>query len=128
MSKGYLSEGLAAAARVRRAELIALAEEIAQQGGVEVSQAPAAGTIMVELDSSVGAFCFTEVVVTTARVRVARLDGWAAVLGWDAEGALASALCEAVADERAFDLARNALEDEAAAREDLLRAVAATKV
>lgn len=128
MKGGRLSEGLAAAARVRRAELIALADDVAEHAPVEVLDAPAAGSIMLELESSVGSFCFAEVVVTTARVRVDDRNGWGCVLGWDAEGALASALCDAVADERAARVARSALEDEARAREARLRAVAGTKV
>ena len=128
MTRAELSEGLAAAARIRRNELVALAEEIAQDGGVEVIARPAAGSVMVELESSVGAFCLTEVVVTTASVRIAERAGWGAVLGWDAEGALASALCDARADRGAFALARRALDDEAEQRVERMRAVATTKV
>ncbi len=128
MTKGTLSEGLAAAARVRRSELVALADDIAQRSDVDVVEVPTPGSVMVELDSSVGSFCFTEVVVTTARVRVAQSDGWGAVLGWDAEGALASALCDALADERVARLAEQALRDEDDARRERMRAVAATSV
>ena len=128
MTRGQFSEGLAAAARVRRNELLALADDLALQNDVSVIDAPAPGSVMLELDSSVGAFCFTEVVVTTARVRVERAEGWGAVMGWDAEGALASALCDAAGGERASALARQALADESHQRIERMRAVAATKV
>jgi alpha-D-ribose 1-methylphosphonate 5-triphosphate synthase subunit PhnG len=101
MTRGAFSEGLAAAARVRRDELIALADDIARRHDVDVIEVPAPASMMLELESNVGSFCLTEVVVTTARVRIERNFGWGAVLGWDAEGALASALCDATSDERA---------------------------
>jgi alpha-D-ribose 1-methylphosphonate 5-triphosphate synthase subunit PhnG len=128
MTNQSRSEGLAAAARVRRGALLELAGEIAERGDVEVIDRPAPGSVMVELDTSVGAFCFTEVVVTTARVHVGGTEGWAAVLGWDAEAALASALCDAAGDERTTQLAEGALADEAGQRLERMRAVAATKV
>lgn len=128
MTPGGLSEGLAAAARVRRDELVALAEDVAAGAAVEIVDPPAAGTVMLELDSSVGAFCFTEVVVTTARVRCDGADGWGCVLGWDAEAALASALCHARGGERSRGLAQSALDDEAGIRRERSRAIAATKV
>jgi phosphonate C-P lyase system protein PhnG len=122
------SEGLAAAARVRRDELVALADDVAASLAVEVVEAPAAASVMLELSSRTGTFCLTEVVVTTARVRVRANDGWGCVMGFDPAGALAGALCDALADERVEVLARRALADEAAARAERSRALAATKV
>jgi alpha-D-ribose 1-methylphosphonate 5-triphosphate synthase subunit PhnG len=128
VTRGVRSEGLAAAARVRRPDLLALAEEVALAAAVDLVDPPAAASVMLELESSVGTFCLTEVVVTTARVRAGEADGWGCVLGWDAEGALATALCDAAAGARAEDLARHALDVESAARRERLHAVAATKV
>ena len=128
MTNGRRSEGLAAAARVRRDELLAIAEHLAANAMVAVLDAPAAGTTMLELASRVGTFCFTEVVVTTARVRADGCEGWGCVLGWDAEGALAAALCDARAAERVRILAQAALDDEAAAQTERMRGVAATRV
>jgi phosphonate C-P lyase system protein PhnG len=128
VTRAQLSEGLAAAARVRRDELLTLADELAQSHEVDVVERPTPGTLMLELESSVGPFCFTEVVVTTARVRIAHTEGWGAVMGWDAEGALAGALCDAAGGERATTLARNALADESERRIARMRAVASTKV
>ena len=128
MNGGVRSEGLAAAARVRRSELLELAESIAAAGGVAVIEPPAAGSTMLELTTRIGTFCFTEVVVTTARVHSRDGDGWGCVLGWDAEAALAAALCDARRDERVAVLANLALADEAAARTERRRAIGATKV
>ena len=128
MTRAEFSQGLAAAARVRRNELIALADDLASRNAVDLLEAPAPSTVMMELESSVGPFCLTEVVVTTARVRVARTEGYGAALGWDAEGALAGALCDAAGGERAETLARRALADEDESRAERMRAVATTKV
>jgi len=128
MTKRELSEGLAAAARVRRDELLSLAEDIAERERVEVIASPSPSSVMIELTTSIGPFCFTEAVVTTARVRTRNGDGWGAVMGWDAQGALAGALCDAAGGEHAAALARHALDDEASRRRDRMRAVAATKV
>ncbi len=128
MTRGQLSEGLAAAARLRRDELVALADDVAQRHDVDVLEGPAAASVMLEIESSIGAFCLTEVVVTTVRVNVERSTGWGAVLGWDAEGALASALCDAAGGDAAQTLARNALADESEVRVERMRAVAATRV
>ena len=128
MTRGQITEGLAAAARVRRDELVALADDLAQRHDVDVLEGPAPSSVMLEIESGVGAFCLTEVVVTTARVNVGRNGGWGAVLGWDAEGALASALCDAAGGEPAQTLARNALADESERRVERMRAVAATRV
>jgi alpha-D-ribose 1-methylphosphonate 5-triphosphate synthase subunit PhnG len=127
-----LSEGLAAAARVRRDELLDLAECVATSRQVTVTQRPAAGSVMLELEGPVGAFCFTEAVVTTARVEV-RLEpearvGWGCAMGWDPEAALAIALLDAEPGAAAFSLARRALADEEAERLRLRRAVATTRV
>ena len=128
MTRAELSEGLAAAARVRRSELIALADDVAERNDVDILEGPTPGSVMMELQASVGTFCLSEVVVTTARIRIARTEGFGAVLGWDAEGALAGALCDAAGGGRAEMLARNALADEAEHRTARMRAVAATKV
>jgi alpha-D-ribose 1-methylphosphonate 5-triphosphate synthase subunit PhnG len=123
-----LSEGLAAAARVRRQELLDLAERVATTRRVVVTSAPAAGSVLVDLDSPVGAFCFTEVVVTTGRVEVEDCAGWGCALGWDPEGALAGALLDADPSAAAFSLARRALADEESERLRRRRAVATTRV
>ena len=128
MTSGRRSEGLAAAARVRREELLAIAEQLAASATIAVLDAPAAGTTLLELASRVGTFCFTEVVVTTARVRADGSEGWGCVLGWDAEGALAAALCDARAGDHVCNLAQGALDDETAAQTERMRAVATTRV
>jgi alpha-D-ribose 1-methylphosphonate 5-triphosphate synthase subunit PhnG len=122
------AEGLAAAARVRRDDLLDLAEQVAAGGGVTVLEPPRPASVMVELDGPAGVFCFTEVVVTTARVQVEGAGGWGCALGWDAEGALAAALADAAGGGCAVELAEWALEDETAARLELALGVAATRV
>lgn len=122
------AEGLAAAARVLREELVAGAERVAGQGAVDVVKAPAAGSVMLQLASPAGDFNLTEVAVTTAEVRVAGSAGWGCVLGWDEEGALAAALLDAVPREDVVRLAGRALAMERAEREREARAVATTKV
>jgi alpha-D-ribose 1-methylphosphonate 5-triphosphate synthase subunit PhnG len=122
------SAGLAAAARVRRDALIALAEEIASAPSVEVIEAPAPGAIAVELETPAGAFCFTEVVVTTATVALGESIGWGCVLGYDREAALAGALLDAARDGRVEALARASLADERATRAAFEQALAGTRV
>ena len=107
--------------------MLDLAEPVATEA-VEVLEAPSAASVMVELQTPVGSFCFTEVVVTTARVEVAGREGWACVLGWDEEGALAAALLDAAPTPSVAQLVAGALSDEAADREAGARAFAATKV
>jgi alpha-D-ribose 1-methylphosphonate 5-triphosphate synthase subunit PhnG len=121
------SRGLAAAARVLRADLISAAETIAARNHVEVVEAPAPGSVMVELETPVGSFCLTEVVVTRCAVRVADNHGWAAVLGWDDEASLAAAIVD-TQPEVADPLTTAALAAEAGARAAEAAAVAATKV
>ena len=128
MTGALCSEGLAAAARVRRDELLALADTIAGEGGIVVVEPPAAGSTMLELATRVGSFCFTEVVVTTARVQTRHGSGWGCVMGWDAAGALAAALCDARRGDHVEGLVHLALADEELARTHRQRAVAATKV
>jgi alpha-D-ribose 1-methylphosphonate 5-triphosphate synthase subunit PhnG len=128
VTSARLSEGLAAAARVRRDDLLDRAEQIASDHRVFVLDAPRPASTMVELETPVGAFCFTEVVVTTARVRVDGAEGWGCALGWDEEGALAAALVDAAGDREAQELAAQALADEAAARLETARLVAASRV
>lgn len=122
------SEGLAAAARVLRGELVERAEGIAAGQPCRVVEAPAPGSVMVELESPVGSFCFTEVVVTTARVEVDGTPGWACVLGFDEEGALAGALLDAMPGTDVERLAQRALDREEREREAAARAVATTEV
>jgi alpha-D-ribose 1-methylphosphonate 5-triphosphate synthase subunit PhnG len=123
------SAGLSAAARVRREALIALADEIgAGNAAVEVIDAPAPGTIVVEAATRAGTFCFTEVVVTTATVALGERLGWGCVMGYDREGALAGALLDAVRDARVEALAGASLADERAARASFERALAQTRV
>jgi alpha-D-ribose 1-methylphosphonate 5-triphosphate synthase subunit PhnG len=121
------SAGLAAAARGQRAELVALAEVVASRSRVEVVEAPAAGSVMVELDTPAGSFCLTEVVVTTCAVRVDGRAGWAAVQGWDDEASLAAAILDAE-PALADALAQSALAGVASRHEEEARAVAATRV
>lgn len=124
-AKERLSAGLAAAARVKRLELLDIAERIAGSAQVAVLQAPSASSVLVELGTPIGAFCFTEVVVTTASVRVDQASGWAAVMGFDQEAALAAAVADAVDSAEVRELARSALalEDEERARTATLMAV-----
>jgi alpha-D-ribose 1-methylphosphonate 5-triphosphate synthase subunit PhnG len=119
--------GLAAAARVLRADLISAAETVAARNRVEIVEAPAPGSVMVELETPVGSFCLTEVVVTRCAVRVAGRQGWAAVLGWDDEASLAAAILDAE-PAVAEPLATAALATEAGARAAEAAAIAATKV
>jgi len=93
-----------------------------------VAEAPGAGTVMVRLRGPVGEFCLTEVVVTTAAAVVEGRRGWACVMGWDPEGALAAALLVAAASPEAAALAEEALAAEAAQRQARLQTVAATRV
>lgn len=122
------AEGLAAAARVLRPEMEAMAEAVAAGRSVEVVRAPAAGSLMLQLASPVGDFNLTEVAVTTAEVRVDGTAGWACVLGWDEEGALAAALLDATPGRDVIALAEGALAIEAEQRDRLARAVATTRV
>ena len=124
---GSLWEGLAAAARVRREELLDLAEEVAD-AGAQVLEPPRAGTVMIRLGGAVGTFCLTEAVVTTATALAGGRAGWGCVLGWDEEGALACALLAAARPEGSLRLAEAALADEEAGRRQRLEAVAATRV
>ncbi|GEM_PF-3478668 len=120
------AEGLAAASRTRRTELVALAEEIARRSEIEIVEAPSAATLMVELESPAGRFCFTEVVVTYATARVNGRDGWACVAGWDEEAALAAALCDAVADRQVERLAEEGMQLEVQEVRAQARVVGAT--
>lgn len=106
------AEGLAAAARIDRLALLALAEPIAARGEVTVEVAPEPRTVMTMLDTPIGRQCLTEVVVTTATVTVAGTPGWGCVLGWDAEAALAAALADAADPAGADRLAEAALRAE----------------
>ncbi|MBO0730107.1 MAG: phosphonate C-P lyase system protein PhnG, partial [Acidimicrobiaceae bacterium] len=118
------AEGLAAAARCRREQLLALAEPLAATGSTEVVSPPAAQSVMVEVATAVGECCLAEVVVTTASVLVSGSVGWACLLGWDEHGALAAALCDAVAAPDVDALAEEALAVEAADRRMTEAAVA----
>lgn len=122
------SEGLAAAARVLRGELVEQAEGLAARRRCRVVDAPAAGSVMIEMESPVGAFCLTEVVVTTAKVEVDGAAGWGCILGFDEEAALAGALLDAVPGTEVEDLAQRALDREEREREEAARAVATTEV
>lgn len=122
------AEGLAAASRVRRDELVTLAEDIVRERWVEVVEAPTAATLMVQINGTVGEFCLGEVVVTYAAARVEGRDGWACVSGWDDEAAMAAAVCDAVADERVENLVRLSLENEGADRAAQAQSVAGTKL
>lgn len=129
MSRQRLAEGLAAAARVQRAQLLDLGERIAGDGAaVGMQQAPVAGSAMIEIESVIGASCLGEVVVTTCSVTVGAATGWGCVLGWDRSGALAAALADAAGGAEAELLGRRALALEAIARRAEDRRLAATRV
>lgn len=121
------SAGLAAAARVNRLELIAAAELVAARSAVRVVSAPAAGSVMVQLETPVGTFCLTEAIVTSCEVEVAEAVGWSAVLGWDDEASLAAAILDATPRD-GDAIASAALAAEAAIRSIESAAVAATRV
>jgi alpha-D-ribose 1-methylphosphonate 5-triphosphate synthase subunit PhnG len=131
VNASLLAQGLAAAARVRRDALIALADETAAAYAVDLTEAPAPNSVLLEVESAAGSFYLTEVVITAARVRVEGRDGYGCVLGWDAGGALAGALCDAAAPherERVALLAQEALDAEAADRQAHMHAIEATRV
>lgn len=122
------SEGLAAAVRVRRQEVLSEAEAVLLRSRIEVVRPPAAGSVMLEVDSPVGSFCLTEVVVTTAEVLVDGRSGWASVLGFDEEAAVAAAIIDGSGGGAAERLAGAALADEAEQAREEARMVAATRV
>lgn len=124
-----VTEGLAAAARIDRTRLLAAAEAVlSAHDGVEVVEAPEPRTVMGRFTSARGTQCLSEVVVTTTRVRLGTATTWAAVLGWDEDGALAAALVLAADPRTAADLAEYALRLEADQREARDMAVAATRM
>jgi alpha-D-ribose 1-methylphosphonate 5-triphosphate synthase subunit PhnG len=122
------SAGFAAAARTHRRELLALASRILAEGEVELLAAPEPGAIMLELESRAGAFCFTEVAITTARVRLDGAEGWGCVMGFDREAAVACALLDARPSGAVVRLAETALEAERRARAAQATGVARTRV
>jgi alpha-D-ribose 1-methylphosphonate 5-triphosphate synthase subunit PhnG len=122
------SAGLAAAARTQREELLALAGRALAGAEVELLAPPEPGTIMLELEGRAGTFCFTEVAITTARVRLDGAEGWGCVMGFDGEAAVASAVLDARPGDAVVRLARAALQAEAEAREARARGVARTRV
>ncbi len=122
------SAGLAAAARVRRDGLLALADRELASADAEIVAAPAPGSVMVELENAAGAFCFTEVVVTTASVRLDGAPGWGCVLGFDREAALAAALLDAHPSGELEELLRVALQVERQAEAREAQALAGTRV
>lgn len=121
-------EGLAAAARCRRPQLLALGARIAADTEVRVLEHPAPRSVMLELDGPVGAFCLGEAVVTTARAVVDGAEGFACVMGFDGQAALAAALADARADASADTLAADATRQERDARAAEDHDVAATRV
>jgi alpha-D-ribose 1-methylphosphonate 5-triphosphate synthase subunit PhnG len=128
MSPEELVTGLAAAARVRRERLLSLAGAVTAENDVRVDQSPRPSSVMLELDSPVGDFSLGEVVVTTAGVTLGTAQGWACVMGYDDEGALAAALCAAAGGDRARLLARDARAEEAAAARREEEAAATTRI
>jgi hypothetical protein len=120
-------EGLAAAARVQRERLLDLAEGVAGSGA-EVAEPPRPATVMIRLQGPVGTFSLSEVVVTTCSAVVDGRSGWACVMGWDPEGALACALLVAARSAPVQELAAAALAEEEEARRRRLAAVASTRV
>lgn len=129
IGRDRVAEGLAAAARVDRTRLLADAEAVlGAHDDVEVVEVPEPRTVMGRFASDRGTQCVTEVVVTTARVRLGTLTTWAVVLGWDEDGALAAALVLAADPFIAADLAERALRLEADQRRARDVAVAATRM
>lgn len=122
------AQGLAAAARVQRERLLDLGEKIAAGTPVTLVEPPTARSVMLEVQSAVGAACLGEVVVTTCSVTVEGEPGWSCALGWDRSGALAAALADAAGGTEAEELGRRAIEFEAAARRAEDQALAATRV
>lgn len=128
MTPEELVSGLAAAARVCRERLLGLAEAVAGENDVRVDERPRPSSVMLRLDTPVGGFCLGEVVVTTAGVNIGGAEGWACVIGYDEEGALAAAVCATAGGDRARLLAREAQAGEAAARVRDEEAAAATRI
>ncbi|MBV8087433.1 MAG: phosphonate C-P lyase system protein PhnG [Chloroflexi bacterium] len=126
MSPEELAQGLAAAARVRRELLLALAERALEQEAVRVTEPPAPGSVMLSLDVAVGEFNLAEVVVTTAAVTLNGADGWGCVVGFDEKGALAAAVCTALGGHEVEALANEALRIEEQHWDRQAKAVAAT--
>lgn len=124
-----LVEGLAAAARVRREQLLDLAEAaLAEAGDVQVLESPQPATVMARFAACRGEQCVAEVVLTPARVRVDGQQAWAVVLGWDEQAALAAAVVAALRSESAKELAREALGAEAEHRRAAWKTLAATRM
>lgn len=121
------AEALAAAARIMRPDLVALAEELAT-GDVTLVHGPQPQTIMLELEGPTGAFCLGETVITSCTARVDGADGHGWVLGFDREAALAAAVCDAAAGDRVEALAGAARRAEQAERAARDAAVAETEV
>jgi alpha-D-ribose 1-methylphosphonate 5-triphosphate synthase subunit PhnG len=109
MSPHQRAQGLAAAARVLRGQLLELAGPLAERGDVVIDRAPEAAAVMTTLRSPLGEHCLAEVVVTLADITTDEGPGWGCVLGWDAEGALAAALLDSAEPETADLLAAAAL-------------------
>lgn len=122
------AEGLAAAARTHRSELLALAQPIADRSDTSIQQPGKAATVMAAIRTPIGEHCLAEVIVTSAEVTVGHEPGWACVMGWDPEAALAAALLDAGAPTVADDLARQALRAERAMQRERRRDVEATWV
>jgi alpha-D-ribose 1-methylphosphonate 5-triphosphate synthase subunit PhnG len=128
MNADERSTGLAAAARCRRRQLLSLAESMAGRERIRLLDPPEAQTVMLEIQSPVGEFCAVEVVVTTARIALGEHSGWGCVLGWDAEGAVACALLDAVGGPDVDAMAAASLATEATSRRERSQALATTYV
>lgn len=128
MSPAVRVEGLAAAARVAREELLALAEALACERAIVVEEPPEARSLMLEHASAIGSFCLGEVIVTTATVTVGEARGWSCVLGFDEKAALAAAICDACGSRQVDELALSALAVEKAAQMRNHAAVRETRV
>src|SRR5262249_54399017 len=129
-----LIEGPAAAARVRRERLLDLAEAGAAAGAAG-GGGPRARPRPGRPRGPDGAGCPSALGATRrpggvagGTAEIAGRRGWACVLGWDEEGALACALLAAAGSPEAEALAAEALRAEAAERRERLRAVAGTQV
>lgn len=83
---------------------------------------------MTVIHTPIGEHCLTEVIVTSAEVTVGAAPGWACVMGWDPDAALAAALLDAGAPHAADELAERAIAAETEMRLDRRRDVEATWV
>lgn len=121
-------EGLAAAARVLREDLLALAAAVLDRCDPSVIEPPEPRTVMNHFAADRGQQCLGEVVVTTARVAESGRSSWSIVLGWDEEGALAAAIVGLGDPSLVRELGTRALRIEDEQRQETAQMVAATRM